>query len=169
MVRERNQTAKVFEVDEKKIKDIYDIRIAIETFSIDLLINENDSLIKDFETGFEQIVQAEAKNTDELKLYEYDLAFHEMIIEMGGNTYAIDIWRTIRNQLKALYSRIHKKNIGWYSGVAHEQHSGILSAVKNRDYQTATKLIKEHIKDNIGLLNRLDLSDIHQLHLEGGI
>ena len=155
VVREPNRLTRVIDFTPKKIEDIYAIRSALETFSIDIIRDKKLSVdplqnyiaLADFPIGdrSEESVFEIIKNAD--------IKFHETLIEIAGNQYCMQMWDTLRNQLLMLYSQIlkndrHRFNILNFS----LNHRDIYLNLKNCNFEKAKEEVRQHIIDNTSLL-----------------
>lgn len=162
IVRERNKQTCVISFDEKRIEDIYGIRIAIETFSVDVICTKNLS-VEELEKNAamadmlrKEIAQGNPNEHDVFQLIkEYDMSFHETLIRIADNQYCISVWKTIKNQLLTLYSQILKNNANRMRMLTSSvTHNDLLQLIKERDTESLNSKLHRHIKDNINFFIR---------------
>ena len=159
MIREPNKMTKVIEFNKKKIKDIYAIRTAIEHLCVDIIFDNNSIPFEELKKDLEMLKNSISadKEPDIAKIKDLDMAFHEAILYAADNQYCISIWRMIKSQISALYSRVSQimiLNHSDFAGISENAHKLIYDALSGSDRELTKALISKHNKDNVnGLLN----------------
>jgi len=129
----------------KDIKNIYQLREAIELYAIGIFVDEYD---KNLKKCLEDLIsrQIECASGNEIeKFMELDEKFHSTIVASLGNDLMDDTIRDIRRKLFhfGITSITKHKNIE----EAVEEHKNILIAIEERDRDKSRKLLGKHIFD----------------------
>jgi len=133
--------------NQKYIKDIYEVRIMIEQFSVEKVIkNINSKIIENIEKRLNEI-----KKTCNKKGYEntfVDSAFHREIVKSAGNPYILNIFDNIKFQLPYLDKNTLDQNVindVIVSCNSYEDHKKILDYIIAKDVEKAKQEIKNHL------------------------
>ncbi|GGG19181.1 GntR family transcriptional regulator [Paenibacillus abyssi] len=140
-----NQGIVIQEPTINEINDFFDMRLAIETFSMkqlgDLLTEE------DFE-NLEEIIQDQlecVENKDYLSFAQLDADYHQYLIQVGGNGLFFQTMANIRERLFLKTTYNLKKRQGM--ALAIEEHVNILEALKQGNLELAVARLDEHIQN----------------------
>lgn len=142
----------VREVDLNDIEEIFELRDALEELAISLLISRADD--KDFHS-LEDIVSKmedlELKN-EVIQATELDTRFHEQICRSSGNKYLLNVWESMRAQIRIAVLACNS-SFPVYAGFV-EGHRAVLEAIKTRDVSVAKIAIRNHIQVGLNSLKR---------------
>ncbi|MGM0602044.1 MAG: GntR family transcriptional regulator [Bacillota bacterium] len=134
------------EMSLKEAKDIYDLRMALETFTLTRVFSkisqkDIDKLKKLIE--LEKIAFEEEK--DYMKSMDYDVQFHLYFIKLSGNK---EIERLIKNfeDRFAAYGYIALKKPGRIVTTL-EEHTDIIKAIEENDFEKSLEKLKYHLKN----------------------
>jgi len=140
-----NQGFVVQEISLKHILDIYELRLALETFAAGRLTGKMDKLF--FEILDENLhKQAEAINREEIIGYvELDRQFHEAIVAgMANEEYSDAVSRMQDKFLIAVRTTFYKnKDRLWGS---FDEHKQIRDALAGSDPALSERLVRNHIE-----------------------
>lgn len=136
--------AQVAQFTQKDIKDVLEVRAALEALAVRLACKRMD------ERSFLrlQLVNAEyeyaAKENDIETMIEKDVEFHEVIFSATQNDKLVQMFGNLGEQ-------VHRFRIAYLknskaSRVVQEEHMEILQALRNRDSDLASHLAKRHIQ-----------------------
>jgi DNA-binding GntR family transcriptional regulator len=121
----------------------YEIRIMIETFAIEKIIN-NDDIYKRFIVEFAKAlkkIKLSDKSATELVMHE--LEFHNTIVKTAENQQLTDIYEKIQfSSPRYLPSNRNDENYDYESN--YQRHENIYNAVLSRDIEKVKKAIVEH-------------------------
>jgi len=136
-----------------QLKDIWDVRSAIELKAIKLAIeNMSDKEIQLLEKIQESFIQAVIHSRiNQMALY--DEYFHSYIIEGAHNQFLIDINSCISDSLRAY--RLNSFSIASNRYNAIEPHQEIIDALYARDADRASTAVENHIKISIEDIERI--------------
>ena len=152
VVHEPNKQTRVVSFTQKKIEDIYTIRLALETTSVDIIEAKGIPVTKlqlDAYTGELKKIRECEKDIYE-KLKNVDMQFHETLIRVADNQYCIKIWEMIKNQILMLYSQILKSDSSrseTYLDFAGKHHA-IIEALQAGAFAQAKKELHVHMATN---------------------
>jgi DNA-binding GntR family transcriptional regulator len=134
----------VREISEKEIKEIYEIREALEILAIKLAVKR---------VGDEKIAQlnetcrmfGEAIQSKDIRLcHQHDLRFHRLLVEASGNERLSMMMENIHHQFSIMISRSPEY---WSRADASlRDHLSIIEFLSKRDGQRAGEILSEHIR-----------------------
>lgn len=142
----------ILDLSFEKINDMYDLRIALETFNCrNLYTRITDSQVRELE----EILEDTKKHTDKLDIKgftTYDHMFHLRISEMAGNKEITDILLNRQNNLKRITLRHLRKNPERVKKF-YEEHLEILEALKSNK-ENSIQLMEKHLEESKSILYR---------------
>ncbi|MFC5401373.1 GntR family transcriptional regulator [Cohnella soli] len=140
-----NQGFVVQEITLKRIMDIYELRLALETFAANALTGKMDRAFFDkMDTNLAR--QSEAVQAEDIVSYvELDRQFHETIISgMANEEYAEAMSRIQDKFLMAVRTTFYKNKQRLWGSL--DEHKQIRDALAGADPQATIELVKRHIK-----------------------
>ena len=137
--------AEVASITEKDMKDVLELRCALDAFSVKLAcermsqeeLEKLDLANKDFE---EAIV-----SHDLIKIAEADVKFHEVIYNATTNQRLIQMISNLREQMYR-YRLEYLKDARNHSILINE-HNDIIKSIKDGDVEAAQKMVTTHIQN----------------------
>lgn len=136
--------AKVAGITDKDVKDALDVRIAVETMSVSFaaknITPEQIARLREINGKIEEAIVAE----DVARISDLDNLLHRMIGEATGNNVLMDIMRQLEEHVLR-YRFEYIKSIKANNAIAKE-HEQIIAAIENRDVDSASNYMMEHIK-----------------------
>lgn len=152
LVRPERMGAVVIGISEKDIKEIYDVRLMIESFTFQKLLEmDTEKLGLELEKNVEMMkVAVKYKDVNEFSFL--DVKFHETIILSIGHDYIQMLWKRLRPVLECLIllsmryrMEIHQDDFDRII----ENHEVITASIKNKD----DRLMKEAFDRNFNDVN----------------
>lgn len=142
---EQNKGFFVETVTSKEIDEAYKLRLAIEPQILEeTILNLDEQGEKRIKTALDEYIDACKKGSLKLKLVK-DIQLHMSMAELSGQKSSILILKYL---FDFLYLRFGQELIfSRPSENAAHAHIAIFNAIKARDAETATRVLKEHIKD----------------------
>lgn len=140
-----NQGFVVQEISLKRIIDIYELRLSLETFAVSNLTGKMDrAFFNRLDANLE--MQAEAVEKEDIVGYvELDRQFHESIISgMANEEYAEAMSRIQDKFLRAVRTTFYKNKKRLWGSL--NEHRQIRDALEGDDPAVAVQLIKNHIE-----------------------
>lgn len=129
--------------DPKYSKNIYEVRMMIESFAIEKAMNNiNPKIVKKLKKCLEEIKKA-TKKKGYVKTF-MDASFHRTIVEAADNPYLLNIYDSIQFQspyFSTKNNRATKKDIN----DEYEKHKKIFDYFIAKDIKKTKKAIKEHL------------------------
>lgn len=142
---EQNKGFFVETVLPQEIDEAYHLRIILEPAMLAQTIpNLDEKGEKKIETALDEYLDACQKGSLRLKLVK-DIQFHMSMAELSGQNLSISI---LKHLFDFLYLRFGQELI--FSRPSEDSagaHSAIFAAIKSRDVETATKVLKKHIQE----------------------
>lgn len=137
--------AEVADITEKDLRDVLEVRTALEELSIELAMkNMSDD-------DYEQLIKAneafakDSEGDDLIKIAESDVAFHEIIYMATGNKRLIQIINNLREQMYR-YRLEYIKDKSSHARLV-EEHDRIIDAMRKNDTTAAKAAIKLHVEN----------------------
>ena len=142
----------VREVDLNDIEEIFELRDALEELAISLLISRaDDKDIRSLEDIVSKMEDLELKN-EVIQATELDTRFHEQICRSSGNKYLLNVWESMRAQIRIAVLACNS-SFPVYDGFV-EGHRAVLEAIKTKDVGAAKAAIRNHIQVGLNSLKR---------------
>jgi DNA-binding GntR family transcriptional regulator len=129
-------------LDRKMIQDLYGLRVALEAYGAQLAVsNCTEDNLAHVATLIKDMQQAARKN-DTTRVIEFDLALHQYIIDLAGNTLLQQAWSNIQVQVRRCLTFRHHgyRNL---KDIA-DSHLPLLEMLRQRDAAGAARVIAEH-------------------------
>ena len=139
----RDELAKWFEVNEPKLKDILQVRMALEPMTVRLAILRSSIDELNELQRIHQCSKIAASAKDSLKLAECDEDFHAFITQCSKSQLLIEINKNLNNILKDFRGRtfLLDENIENFIP-AHEK---ILTAFETKDPEQGEEYMRQHL------------------------
>lgn len=134
----------VASLDHKTIRELYEVREALEVLATELAMPtlESEDVIP-LEQTLEQF--AEALERDDYQVYfELDRAFHEQLVALSGNSKLQELFQLIDGTIQV--TRWMHCDSGEISELALEEHNRIVAALRDHDRERAVDLVRAHIR-----------------------
>lgn len=139
-----NQGIMIKEVSISEVKEIYDLRIAIEEF----VVKELTELLSedDFRVLGESLKKQEKalENRDAITFHEEDRKFHDYFMRSYGNTMIVDFISKLRDRMEGV--NVHLLRQPGNMKLFFREHCRILEALRRRDAKEAARAMDEHLK-----------------------
>ncbi len=139
-----SQGVVIREVSINEVKEIYDMRIALEEFVTKELADVLSD--KDF-SNLEKILkkQEEAcKKKDAVAFHEEDRNFHDYLMRAYGNSMITDFIARLRDRIEGI--NIDMLKVPGNMETFYAEHKRILEALRKGDGEAAAKEMDEHLK-----------------------
>ncbi len=129
----------------KDIKDIFEVRKALETIAIKSSIYRIPlSKINELEEHLEAIMEEfEKGNLDKDEFSDIDMEVHKLIVDYCDNEYVKSIYTGMKLKIKQ-YQHISYENLN-NTKESITQHLEILRLIKEKELKNLTKFLEEHI------------------------
>ena len=137
--------AEVADITEKDLRDVLEVRTALEELSIELAMkNMNDDDCKQL-TEANKLFAKDSEGDDLIKIAEADVAFHELIYMATGNKRLIQMINNLREQMYR-YRLEYIKDKRTHARLVDE-HNRIIDAMVKNDVAAAKASIKLHVEN----------------------
>jgi len=145
----------VAEITEKDLKDVLEVRAALEVLATELACcRMSDKGILLLEAALEDFEQSLHSNNVTL-IAEKDVIFHDVIFNATGNDRLVQILNNLREQIYR-YRVEYLKDFTSHARLKTE-HRQIFEAIKKRDGKQASDLIVEHINNQeVNVIKKLN-------------
>jgi DNA-binding GntR family transcriptional regulator len=142
--------ARVREVSAEELAEIYPVRAAVEELAAReaaaQLGGRTDALERELDA-----MRRAAADGDLHRLVEHDVAFHRLIVEASGNRILLDVWASLRVEVRTIITALK-------TGIDHHEladtHEPVLEALTAGDPERAGRAIRRHIEEFGELLLR---------------
>ena len=140
----------VVDFTEGDIKEIYEIRIVLESRIFKKLIEENILVESDYENltkivdDMIDIAKSKEKfNYKIINMNKKDIAFHSYLWDKSGKRWTLNILKTLHSQLK--FAMIVDLNLEEDLIKSAGKHYEIIETLRTRNYEKSIKYLSEHI------------------------
>ena len=154
IVKKENKSYSVVYITAEEARMLYELRIPLEGLSARLAsLKATEKDIEKMEGILSKIKEeVEKENPDALTLANLNGSFHESVAEATGNKYLISCLKDIRVKLKivrtTLFTSFERRKD------EYEEHYSVFLAIKNRDPESAEKLMVEHERKVLDFLEK---------------
>lgn len=131
----------------KQVNDLFDMRIAIETFSLRkaMQVISSGQLEKLEQDLIKQQKAVDEKDT--LAFMKNDAGFHSYLIQIADNQFIDPAFKNIRERLFHHGSLVYKKKPDLIRQ-SYEEHIKIVEAIKEKDLKAATCAMEVHLENS---------------------
>lgn len=137
--------AEVARITEKSMRDVLEVRLALEKLSMELACQRiTEEEIRQLEVSCQEFGQS-TFSKDLLTMAEADERFHDVIYNATKNKRLIQMLNNLREQMYR-YRIEYIKDIETHEGLV-EEHEEILRALKEKDLESASSMIQNHIEN----------------------
>lgn len=140
------------ELSLKERRDISNMRIAIETYSLEQAIE----IITDEDfTNLENIIEEQKKANKNGDLYAFlqnDAEFHQYLLEIVGNSMFINMYKNARERLFTIRDSKEMRNRPDVILRLIHEHEKILRFLKEKDIHSCKEELKQHLRSGINML-----------------
>jgi len=129
-------------ITEQDVREIYGLRLLLETFGIELAAREHAgdvAHLRDLTLTMQEHLHAGRFQ----EVADTDMAFHRAILTLADHKRLLSAWTTVAVSVQALlyvanttYTRMPQ---------AVEQHAALVDTIERRDSQGAASLLREHL------------------------
>lgn len=134
-----------------EIEELFDIRLMLDTFFIDPVIETISSdtglqkQMKDIIREHIRHVRQAATPLDYDTIYQLDNQFHELYIMASRNQKAVEIYRRLNSHVYSTYIYLHQPADKTLEGAM--EHQEILDAIMKKDPESVRKMVTVHIEN----------------------
>lgn len=137
--------AEVADITEKDLRDVLEVRTALEQLSIELAMkNMTEEDYKQLKAANEAFAR-DSEGDDRIKLAEADVAFHEVIYMATGNKRLIQMINNLREQMYR-YRLEYIKDKSTHARLVDE-HNMIIETMRKNDIEAGKAAIKLHVEN----------------------
>ena len=134
--------ARVREVSEEELAEIYPVRAAIEDVAAREAALRLDGRVEQLGAELEAMRQA-ADAGDLHGQVEADVRFHRLIVEAAGNRTLLEVWGSLRVEARTVITVLAT---GIDRHELAEMHRPILDALAARDPAEAGRVVRDHVE-----------------------
>ena len=135
----------VFSLTPEQVDDICRFRELIEVAALGAGMQaRRPQLVRELEANVQRMAEAQTA-ADWRAIPLLDQAFHEVIVEQGGNAYLAQAYELVASKIRALRSRLPEENDR--VGHCQENHAAIVRLIRKGDVARAQQALALHIRD----------------------
>ncbi len=141
-----NQGIVIQEMSVKETNDLFDMRSAIEIYSLRKTIH---SITSDEISHLEQIIEQQKRSNEEKDVASFirqDVDFHQYLLEIGNNSLFMQMMGSIRERL---YFDVNRWRRAYPESITRliEEHIRIVEAIKAKDSELAVAELEAHLQN----------------------
>lgn len=140
-----NVGAKVIELSEERIREVYDFCNILDTAALKLACSSND--VTALSSALMESIHAQetALMSDDIMTFRtHSDDFHDIFFRYAHNSILYDAALKVRNQLSLLANKYQDYQIS--KNVVCAEHRRIAEAIQEAHYDEAARLLKEHFE-----------------------
>ena len=137
--------AEVADITEKDLRDVLEVRTALEELSIELAIRNMDEEQLDNLKKANEAFARNSEGDDLIKIAESDVAFHEHIYMATGNKRLIQIINNLREQMYRY--RVEYLKEEQTRNLLVSEHEELVKAIREGDVQKAQDISFHHLEN----------------------
>jgi DNA-binding GntR family transcriptional regulator len=157
LVKERKKYTEIVKFSKKDIKDIFELRIAIESSAAFRCIEDSIDICEDLKekSALIEKIREDKKDLYLERIVKSDLDFHELIIVKSGNKRLLDIWNSLSSQILILLFRytFNQQDKLANKTLLHD-HSDIISEFEKKNILNLQNVLSKHINDTKSFLEK---------------
>jgi len=146
--------AQVVEMSKNDLKNIYDVRNALETLALNTLAVKIDNEKTRVLDAIVKEMKAVSKKGNLQAIIDVDLKFHRTLCELSENKVLLEAWSAISNRLRAFIAN----GDGLYGEDTPEvtlgTHYPVIDAIKNSDFKLAVRILNEILERGYKMASR---------------
>jgi len=146
--------AQVVEMSKNDLKNIYDVRNALETLALNTLAVKIDNEKNKVLDAVLKEMKAVSKKGNLQAIIDVDLKFHRTLCELSENKVLLEAWSAISNRLRAFIAN----GDGLYGEDTPEvtlgTHYPVIDAIKNSDFKLAVRILNEILERGYKMASR---------------
>ena len=131
-------------VTEREVEEIFTVRHALESLALEMLCAREDRAAP--ASGLRQALDAlRATEGDFTAQLDADLAFHERLCELSGNTTLLHSWRSVSGLSRAAITAAGAQTA--LHNMAYERHAPIVGFVESGDAAGGREFLRTHMRE----------------------
>lgn len=135
----------ICDISVKQVNEVYEIRIALETFALRKLSqgiekHQIEELYEILNQQYENI-----KKEDSSSALEYDFMFHIKIMEFNKNGQMFEMFKSIRDKLEFYGKEVLKKKMDRLMQT-YDEHLLVVAALEKGNTEEAVRHMEEHLQ-----------------------
>jgi DNA-binding GntR family transcriptional regulator len=134
--------ARVREVSQEELIEIYPVRAAIEEVAAREAATRLDGDVEALAAELEAMHRA-ADEKDLPAQVDHDVAFHRLIVEASGNQVLLETWLSLRIEARTIVTALRT---GLDGHDIAERHRPVLEALQARDPELAGATLRRHVE-----------------------
>jgi DNA-binding GntR family transcriptional regulator len=134
--------ARVREVSQEELIEIYPVRAAIEEVAAREAASRLDGDVEALAAELEAMHHA-ADAKDLHAQVDHDVAFHRLIVEASGNQVLLETWLSLRIEARTIVTALRT---GLDGHDIAERHRPVLEALRARDPELAGATLRRHVE-----------------------
>jgi DNA-binding GntR family transcriptional regulator len=134
--------ARVREVSQEELIEIYPVRAAIEEVAAREAATRLDGDVESLAEELDAMHRA-ADTKDLHAQVEHDVAFHRLIVEAAGNQVLLETWLSLRIEARTIVTALRT---GLDGHDIAERHRPVLEALQARDPELAGTTLRRHVE-----------------------
>ena len=145
VVLEKNRGVFIRDLSDEEARELYEVRAGLDETAGRLLTPRiTDEQIEEL-TGLVTQLEITAVTGGVNLHFPLNIAFHDRIVEMTGNTMLLSVYRQVVNRMHLLRRRGF--SLSGSSAASHAEHRIILEALANRDVDAAACAMRHHVEN----------------------
>ena len=146
--------AQVVEMSQNDLKDIYDVRNALETLALKTLAKKIDNEKTRVLDALVKEMKAVSKKGNLQAIIDVDLKFHRTLCELSENKVLLEAWSAISNRLRAFIANGDSLYGEDTPEVTLGTHYPVVDAIRNNDFKLAVRILHQILERGYKMASR---------------
>jgi DNA-binding GntR family transcriptional regulator len=140
---EKNRGVHIREISDDEAAELYEVRAGLDEISGRRLASRiTDTQLQELHRMLDQL-EASSNDNELNNYFTLNLAFHDRLVELSGNTTMLGLYRQVVNRMHLLRRRGF--SIAGSSRASHTEHRMILEALAHRDPEAVALAMRQHV------------------------
>lgn len=140
---EKNRGVFVRRIDEPEAYELYELRAGLDELSGRLLAGRiNDAQVQELYRWIGRLEEV-AMTGDMVAYFPMNIAFHDRIVELAGNSTLLEFYRRAIDRMHLL--RRQNFSVIYGSQASQTEHRSIVAGLESRDPDCAAKAMRAHV------------------------
>jgi len=132
-------------------EEIFSLREALEMVAVKYVVQQaTEAQLDELENIVATMERQVRRGTTAFELADIDLEFHHRLCHISGHSRAINAWNNLRPQIRLLILTHRIPRPKELEEDIVERHKRILTTLRRRDLDEATKVFHEHLTYSLG-------------------
>ncbi len=152
---QRHRGATVARLSQNDIEEVYSLRVALERLAVQqAACKASPEDIFAMEAVLKEMMEAFARGVSAQEVANLDVRFHDLVFRAAHHQRLFDCWSNLRSQTYMFLLMRNSANSD-FRELTVTMHAAVVDALRNRDEETALRVIDEHLTGSYTRISEL--------------